>query len=1069
MRWLLLCTLATLALAQDQGPITSFEEGQPQPFVAGGVKLAVVAEHAGDGQQALRVDVPGSANDSWPGLYLRVDTPDWSRKVLLLMDVFLPGEAAQQLSLRLDDAAERKAFGSVNLKPGWNRKLGINVKALGAQCDLSQVKQLFLYLRMPREDVTLYLDNVGWGTFEGQFNQVVHRTSPGPAAAVAKPYALFTRPTEALVFPDTPAGPPLRELTLFAARGEHEPVTFSLRAGEDLPAVHVEVGELTGPRNEKLPAAAWDVTRVELLPKRFHYKSDDYLVDMPSYFAPQVAPIPIPAGVTRTFCLTVTVPDVIAPGSYTGEVAVVTGQQRRTVPLRLRVLPYGLPEPPGIFHGEYYRAFGKLVESAADVRRDLADMRRHGMTSVGLCFGLETTSYTVADGRVTFNFQGDTRFEWFMDAYRDLGFPMPVVLLSDSGQGAAGQAGAFGSDAYDQTYVAFHRALAAAAAERKWPAIIVQPVDEPGWQTEEHRERNRHLLSLLHEAGIPTEQDGPGDDYFHHVAGPVADVWNYNGAIGSAAQVAAAKAAGKQITFYNNDVESYRPEVDRWAYGLFNWRHGLQGGFNWEYRGGYGDLYNNLDADTGDWVHRYPPQGAHLGGPSTGFTGSREGIDDRRYLELLEGMLQRSPAALPAARAARATLDSLRARLDESPRVRSRAVFEATLSADQARQQGYDVPGSAAKVVIGDLKQPNGLTFAEYDTIRWMVARQCGLLQAALGMGPDWHDPPAPKVSPPAERLTGVARAAAAGVKVAARPVTRLPLLATAPTIDGAIDGDAGWTGSSSLALTLSNGAGPAEMPTEARLGLRNDTLYVAIVCHEDRLDNIVAQVTAPDGPVWQDDCVEVFLDPQVTEQRFYQVVVNSRGTVLRTASDGSVWKPAVQAKAALDRPGNRWLVELAIPVGDLHLAPRFGLNIGRERRPTEVMELSTWSVTGGGFGQPARFGLAVIDGELPEAPRVQPQLGLAVSPGYQLVDETTTTVQIDLQLDPALLPRASATLSLGRQTVAVPGPLAPRVTATLHVGDLPAGDHELKLTVNAPETAPLVATAMLTRVPGVF
>ncbi len=1069
MRRLVLVCLATAALAQERAPVTSFEPGQPQPFVAGGVTLTVVGEQASDGAHALRVDVPGSAQDSWPGLYLRGDAPDWSRRVLLLLDVFLTGQDNQQLSLRLDDLADRKAFGSVALKPGWNRNLGINVKALGAECDLEQIKQLLLYLRMPRQNVTLFLDHVRWGTFEGQFNKVVHRTAAGPAPADPKPYVLFRRPTEALVFPDTPAGEPLPSLSLFAARGEREPVTFSLRAGQALPAVQVEVGALTGPRGELLPASAWDVARVETLSKRFHYKSDDYLQDMPSYLAPQTAPLAIPAGSTRTFWLTVDVPRVIAPGIYRGEVAVLTGEQRRAVPLQVRILPYGLPDPPGVFYGEYYRAFGKYVETAADVRRDLADMRDHGMTSVGLCFGVESKSFAVSGGQVRFTFSGDTRFEWFMDAYRDLGFPMPVVLLSDSGQGPAGQAGALGTPAHDQVYVAFHKALAAEAAQRKWPTIIVQPVDEPGWQSAEHRERNRHLLALLKQAGIPTEQDGPGDDYFHRVAGPDSDLWNYNGAIGSPEWVAAARAAGKQITIYNNDVESYRPEVDRWAYGLFNWRHQLQGGFNWEYRGGSGDLYDNLDADTGDWVHRYPATDEHPGGPSTGFVGSREGIDDRRYLELLEGMWQRSPAQLPAAREARATLDDLRARLDPSPLVRSRAAFDATLTAEQARAQGYEVPADAAKVVIGDLKQPNGLTFEEYHTIRWMVARQCGLLQAALGMGPRWDDPAPPQVAPPAERLTNLQRAAAGGAAAVARPVTRLPQLAAAPVIDGALEGDAGWAGAAELRLTLSGGAGPAEMPTEAKVGLRDGILYVGFVCHEDRLANLVAEVTEQDGPVWQDDCVELFLDPGVTEQRYYQVVVNSRGTVLRTASDGSAWKPAVVAKTALDRPGNRWLAELAVPVGDLKLAPRCGLNLGRERRPTEVMELSTWSVTGGGFGQPARFGLAVIDGELPNAPRVQPSLSLAVSPSYLLLDETTATVQIALQLDPSVQPRATAKLQVGGQSIPLPGPLTPRMTATLHLGDLPAGDQALTLTVSAPETETLVATAKVTRVPGVF
>ena len=1067
MRTLILCLTATIALAQTSEPITSFEAGQPQPFAAGGTKVEVVAEHASDGDHALRIDVKGSAQDSWPGVYFRERVPDWSDRVLLLLDVFLAGDKPQALNLRLDDNAGHKVFDSEALQPGWNRNLGINVKALGAQADLADIQQLLLYIRIPREDVTLYLDHVRWGTFEGQFNKVVHRT-PGEARRVKPPYELFARPFDQLTFLDTPGGTPVRELRCFAARGEYELVSFSLRAGKQLTGVFLEMGDLTGPDGAVIPAAMWDLARIEPLPKRFHYKSDDFLAGMPSYLAPLLSPINLPNGETRTFVMTLQAPLGAAAGVYSGTVVLIADGGRRKIPLQVRILPFHLPDPAGAFYGEYYRAFGSYVDSQLDVLRDLTDMRNFGMTSVGLCFGIDAKSCTVADGQVSFQFDGTTRFEWFMDAYRDLGFPMPVVLLSDSGQGAAARSGDYGSPEYDAAYVAFYRALADEGARHDWPGLIVQPVDEPGWQDDEKRERNAHLLKLLHQAGIPTEQDGPGDGYFHHVAGPYADLWNYNGAIGSPEQIAAAKAAGKQITLYNNDVESYRPEVDRWAYGLFNWRHGLQGGFNWEYRGGYGDLYNNLDASTGDWVHRYPRTAEHPGGPSTGFTGSREGLDDRKYLELLERLIARAPD-LPEAREACVLLHDLRQRLDASPRVRSRAGFAATLSSAEARAQSYNVPDDAAKVVLGDLKQPNGLTFAEYDTIRWLVARQTMKLLAASGRGPAFEDPEPPPTWKPDERLTDVKRSGGSDLDNQSRPVTRLPILAASPTIDGVIEGDAGWSGATTLNLQLSNGAGPAEMPTAAKVGIRSDTLFVGFTCAEDRLDSIKAQVAETDGAVWQDDCVEVFIDPGVTEKKFYQVVANSRGTLLRTCNDGSVWRPEVKAAAKVDRPGNRWLVELAIPVADLNLAPRFGLNLGRERRPTEVMELSTWSVTGGPFSRPDRFGLAVIEGDLPEAPKVQPELRLAVSPGYQLLDERTTNLQIDLKLDPALLPKAKATLRVGALTVPVPGPLSERMSMTLHVGDLPAGTHDVSLTVDAPDTRRLVARTRLTRVPGAF
>lgn len=1071
--------LALLLTAQpfETGPVTSFETEGDQPFVASGAKIQRVEEHASDGKFALRVDVPGAAKDTWPGFILRAgDQPDWSRYQLLTMDIWLSGQESIHLSFRLDDLKGANVFGSDRLQPGWNKGWAVNLAGQAAQLDVTRIKQLLLYLRMPRRDATFYVDNVRWGTWAGKYSRIAHLDTTPAATPNAdeqrRGFVLFKRPAMCLVYPDSRPGPRLERLEAFAARGEIEPVTLSLHALRELSGVELSVSDLKGPGGKVIPGSVFERRVVECLDKRVVYASNDYLADTPSYLAPW-RQVDVGQGVSRTFWLDFTAPRDAAPGVYRGTVEVSAGAGVAAVPLHVRVLPFALPELKGLMYGEYYTTYGKYTDSADGIRADLADMRLHQMTSVGLCFGVENSSYTVEGDQVRFAFKGGTRFEWFMDAYRDLGFREPIVLLSDSGQAAAAVVGKLGDPAYDRVYVAFYKALAEACRQHRWPVIYVQPVDEPGWQSDDERRRNTYLLKLLKAAGIPTEQDGPGDDYFHGEAGPFADLWNYNGNLGPAEVVEAARRAGKLIVSYNNDVESYRPETDRWAYGLFNWRHAMVGGFNWAYRGGAGNVYDPFDAKHGDLSHVLPADAEHPGGPALGWGGSREGVDDRRYLAHLEALIeqgrQAGGEAAKTAQAAAEALAALRRRLDDSPRVRGRAAFEAILSADQARKNGLTVPTEAVKVALGDLKQPNGLTFGEYDAIRWMLAVQASRLLAAMGKGEAVEAPFAPV--PVTARLANVQRGQVPGVAVAARPTVQVPTLVTAPVVDGQIDADPGWRDAAQVSLSRSDGAGPTQMPTEVRFGLRDGLLWVAFIAHEDTLKLLTANVTATDGEVWKDDCVEVFLDPGPTSKTYYQVVVNPLGTVARIGAGGRAWRPEVKAAARIDEPGRRWLAELAIPVADLNLAPRFGLNFGRERRPLEVLELSTWSATGGPFGQPDRFGLGVLSGPLPAGTAAKPSLSLALSPGYQLVGDGTVGLRIDSVLPPQVAGAARLTLTVtggpAPLEVPFPGLASGRLTADLAVGDLPPGDYRVTANLTAGAET-LTAAAELTRLPAV-
>jgi hypothetical protein len=138
--------------------------------------------------------------------------------------------------------------------------------------------------------------------------------------------------------------------------------------------------------------------------------------------------------------------------------------------------------------------------------------------------------------------------------------------------------------------------------------------------------------------------------------------------------------------------------------------------------------------------------------------------------------------------------------------------------------------------------------------------------------------------------------------------------------------------------------------------------LYLAAECREDNVPGMIARVTRDGGPVWEDDCLEVFVDHTLQRSSFAQIVINSLGKVYAKHPADKNWQPKLLRGVKVEPEQSRWTVELGIPLEDLKLTSNvFGFNVSRERRAQAGVELSCWSPTGQGFGQPDRFGVATL------------------------------------------------------------------------------------------------------------
>ncbi|MFH1438893.1 MAG: sugar-binding protein [Pseudomonadota bacterium] len=183
------------------------------------------------------------------------------------------------------------------------------------------------------------------------------------------------------------------------------------------------------------------------------------------------------------------------------------------------------------------------------------------------------------------------------------------------------------------------------------------------------------------------------------------------------------------------------------------------------------------------------------------------------------------------------------------------------------------------------------------------------------------------------------------------------------PAIDGALD-DAAWAAAPEAPVELrKDDATPAAVRTRAKLCWDSQALYLAIRCEEPYMDRIRDEVRKADGPVWTENEVEVFLDVKNDQQTFFQLLVNTLGTLADFKTDGTPdrkWDSG--AKVAVAKGGDVWTVEMSIPWASLGSEPPaagtvWGLNLCRVRRVVEPSEYTCLSPTFGLFARPQRFG----------------------------------------------------------------------------------------------------------------
>ena len=529
------------------------------------------------------------------------------------------------------------------------------------------------------------------------------------------------------------------KLATFCSLGEHEPLSVGIYALRALKNVSATPSDLKTQSGATLPANAVDVHSVRLLYKRSHYSLSDRML-VPTFL--EEKPIAeAPKGQSRQLWITVHVPSDAQPGEYQGSVTIhAEGAPEAAMPLRLEVLPIQLVEPKGIGFGMYdWPPKDETKEASCETK--FRDMREHGMTTVGLCANVGG-KFEVIGGRGRVTFDGTSGFEKALDAYKRAGFSEPVVWLmgSDVKKWALKQ-GPLDSDAFASAYKGVIESVVEEGKRRGWPEIIIQPEDEVFGDPQRFESCFRCLKLIKEIPGARTEMDGPNTNLerakltypFTDLLVPAYGPLIYGQRVYERQEwrdiMAQAHKEKKLVYYYNFDTTGWHPESMRFAFGFYIFATGADGIIEWAYAGSGAGAYDEFKGKSGTTTFFYPKTDEEQGGPSIGWEGVREGVDDYRYICTLQGLIARGEKSQDErvrreAAAAKQTLQQIADAVDIS-RLRTNMSMQGQWTTETSDEDG-DLARS------GSFKLPVPLRFEDYAAARRQVAERIVVLQQLI-------------------------------------------------------------------------------------------------------------------------------------------------------------------------------------------------------------------------------------------------------------------------------------------------------------------------------------------------
>ena len=475
------------------------------------------------------------------------------------------------------------------------------------------------------------------------------------AADRARGWMLFRRDRNRELFPHSrPApGEELTRVVLTATAGEMESEPFAVHALRD--------SDLPPPRIQGLPFLK--VENVVFHPVQYptadtrgrdevRAETAKEFVRYPVFLRPAAAQR-IPAGESRMYWVTATLPDDIAPGTYTARLHLAGVD----LPISVRVLPFKLTT-------EGLPRFGAFFSGAKMARAEWRLAKRYGLDAAQWFWNANRIEVRNDNGAVALDF---TAYDAAVEAMQEAGMRGPLVLsLGNSWLGHYEMALAAAFDLkllkqqingqsvtlmdmtdprWEKLYVEGLRLIFRHAREKRWPPLALLINDEPTKYIMAYHPYRYHLVKK-HFPEVPVygvffEPEKDPGPLLHS-----SDIVVANRDLDRMSTLAS--QFGKRFWSYNNVTADESFGKIRLLYGQIPAYYGSEVMWFWSWNYYVGNAWDDFDGrgqSDADWVAVYPSLDGVEPVRTLALEAAREAIDDVRYLKTLEQKWSRADPA----------------------------------------------------------------------------------------------------------------------------------------------------------------------------------------------------------------------------------------------------------------------------------------------------------------------------------------------------------------------------------------------------------------------------------------
>jgi hypothetical protein len=435
------------------------------------------------------------------------------------------------------------------------------------------------------------------------------------AIPIARSYLEYIYPTSV---PKTDERVTRGQVTL--PPGEFEVFQFGLHALKDLDALSAAV--------EGAPPAGVqaDVRWLECAPVRVGGSRSKKIKIVPNrLWTPDLYPTcSVKSGQSQGWYAIIRTDGKLAAGDYPLKIAVKQGNQKLlTFEVTVKVLPFTLPAPSAM-EKLFLVTDGNAIEDEAT----LQDMAEHGLNATA---SFNDFRPDLVNGKPDFT-SWDSYFARLKQHKLDSGF-FWYLGNPTSGNAVKGSVGAAAFDAMVQE-------IQARVKDGRYPKNWFFSIDEAvckGPAFAEHKalyQQCRKDAPALRVLGCALDRFSNTVKYEGN-----ADMLACNGSFAEDSKWCREKNV--LLNIYSSACFSFSSAADsRLRYGFFTYQYGSYAMNGWALRWYNGHPFNCLDAEITDWASFFPnwTGGRPISSPC--WEGIRQGINDQRYLAVLEGLVK---------------------------------------------------------------------------------------------------------------------------------------------------------------------------------------------------------------------------------------------------------------------------------------------------------------------------------------------------------------------------------------------------------------------------------------------